>query len=111
MNVSFMCRPQRSNAASLLASAAMRSITARPLRKTALEHGFGDAVLEDLDRAAGDHPAAAAAQAVFDQLFLAVAEPAHDLQRLARHVEAGLVAERLRDRRFLRRRKPAVGVG
>ena len=39
----------------------------RALWKSTIENRFGDAVLEDLDRAAGDHPAAAAAQAVLDQ--------------------------------------------
>ena len=38
-----------------------------PLREASLEHRLGDAVLEDFDRAAGDHPAAAAAHAVLDQ--------------------------------------------
>src|SRR6185503_1276769 len=84
---------------------------ASALGKAAPENPFGDAVLEDLDRAAGDHPAAAAAHAVFDQLFLAVAEAAHHLQRLVRHVEPGAVAVGLGDRGLLWRLKAAVGVG
>src|SRR2546430_14099713 len=69
----------------------------RPLRKTPLEHAFGDAVLEDFDRAARDHPAAAAPNAIFDQLFLAVAEPAHHLQGLVGDLEPRLVAKYLGD--------------
>src|SRR5262245_6860431 len=80
------------------------------LRKAAAENALGDAILEDLDRAAGDHPAAAAARAVFDQLLLAVAHRAHDLQRLVRHVEAGPVAVRLGDRRLFRRRQTAISI-
>src|SRR3990172_5272289 len=43
------------------------------LGEAALKDAFGDAVLEDLDGAAGDHPAAASAHAVFDQGLAAVA--------------------------------------
>src|SRR6185503_14894059 len=84
---------------------------ASALGKAAPENPFGDPVLEDLDRAAGDHPAAAAAYAVLDQLFLAVAEAAHHLQRLVRHLEARLVAVGLGDRGLLGRGEAAVGVG
>src|SRR5207237_3800993 len=81
------------------------------LGKAAPEDAFGNTVLEDLDRAAGDHPAAAAAQAVLDERFLAVAHAAHHLQRFVRHVEAGLVAIGLGDGGFFRRWQPALGVG
>src|SRR5688572_6909721 len=87
----------------------MRSASA--LGKAAPENALGDAVLEDLDRAAGDHPAAAAAHAVLDQLFLAVAQAAHDLQRFVGDVEAGAVAVSLGDRGLVGRRETAVGVG
>src|SRR5262249_3279698 len=72
--------------------------SAGPLREGALEHRFGDAVFEYFYRSTRDHPAAAAPQTVLDQLFLGVAEAAHHLQRLVRHVEPCLVAERLGDR-------------
>src|SRR5262245_49342448 len=80
------------------------------LRKAAAENALGDAVLEDLDRAAGDHPAAAAARAILDQLLLAVAHGAPDLERLVRHVEAGPVAVGLGDRRLVGRRQAAIGI-
>src|SRR5688572_5096582 len=86
------------------------SMLAAALREAAPENPFGDAVLEDLDRAAGDHPAAAAAHAVLDQLLLAVAEAAHHLQRLVGDVEAGAVAVGLGDRGLLGRGQAAVGV-
>src|SRR5688572_26417598 len=87
------------------------SMLAAALREAAPENPFGDAILEDLDRAAGDHPAAAAAHAVLDQLLLAVAEAAHDLQGLVGDVEAGAVAVRLCDGGLVGRREAAVGVG
>src|SRR5512145_930072 len=80
------------------------------LRERALEDGLGDAVLEDLDRAAGDHPAAALAPAPLDQRVLGVAHAAHDLHRLVAALEARLVAVGLGDRRLLRGGQPAVGV-
>src|SRR6185503_13445049 len=88
-----------------------RTTLASALRKVAAEHAFGDAVLEDFDRAAGDHPAAAAAQAVLDERLLAVAGGAHDLQRFVRRIEAGLVAGELGERGVLGRGQAAVGVG
>src|SRR6218665_10120 len=51
----------------------------RALRKSPGKNPFGDAVLEHLDRAAGDHPAARAAHAVLHQRRLAKARAAHDL--------------------------------
>ena len=39
----------------------------RALGERPLEHALGDAVLQNFDRAAGDHPAAALAEAPFDQ--------------------------------------------
>src|SRR5688572_17161977 len=87
------------------------SMLAAALREAAPENPFGDAVLEDLDRAAGDHPAAAAAHAVLDQLLLAVAEAAHHLQRFVGDVEAGAVAVGLGDRGLVGRRETTVGVG
>src|SRR5882672_9108044 len=81
----------------------------RALREAPLEHAFCDPVLEDLDRAAGDHPATAAAHAVLDQFLLRVAEPAHHLQRFVGDLVPRLIAERLGDRGLLRRRESAVG--
>src|SRR5882762_1654574 len=82
----------------------------RALGEGSLEHAFGYPVLEDLDRATGDHPAAAAAQAVLDQLLLRVAHAAHHLQRFVRDLEPRLVAERFGDRGLLRRRETAIGI-
>src|ERR671926_493264 len=59
----------------------------RALVETAIEHMLGDAVLEHLDRAARDHPAAAAPHAVFHQRLARIAERAHRLQRLIRNLE------------------------
>src|SRR5450432_1839486 len=59
------------------------------LIEAAVENLLGDAVLEDLHRSAGDHPAAAAAHAVFHQRVAAVSGRAHRLHRLMRHLEAG----------------------
>src|SRR3989442_10517403 len=52
----------------------------RALREAPLEHAFCDPVLEDLDRAAADHPATAAAHAQPDHFLLRLAAPAHHLQ-------------------------------
>src|SRR6185436_2283501 len=82
----------------------------RPLIEAAVEHVLGDAVLQHLDRAAGDHPAAAAPHAVLDQRLAAVAERAHRLYRLMRDLEAGLVAGGLRHRGLVGGGEPAVGV-
>src|SRR6218665_105976 len=78
------------------------------LREAPVEHAFGDAVQQHFDRAAGDHPAPRAAQAVFDQAVLAVARPAHHLDRLVRAFEAGAVARHLGDRGLLGRRQARV---
>ena len=72
---------------------------------------LGNPVFHDLDRAAGDHPAAAAPHAPFRQIFLAVAGRTHDLDRVARHLEADLIARRLGDRGLVGRRHAAVGIG
>src|SRR5262245_8172401 len=76
-----------------------------------IEDVLGDAVLHHLDRAARDHPAAAAPHAPFHQAVLAVAHGAHDLHRLARHFEAGLVAGGLGDRGLVGRGQPTIGIG
>src|SRR5215213_8573653 len=81
------------------------------LVEAAVEHVLGDAVLQHLDRAAGDHPAAAAPHAIFDERRLAIAGRAHDLHRLVRDLEAGLIAGGLRHRGLIGRRQPFVGVG
>src|SRR5262245_17750667 len=51
----------------------------RALVEPAVEDVLGDAVLEHLDRAASDHPAAASPHAVFHQRLAAVAGGAHHL--------------------------------
>ena len=71
---------------------------------------LGDAVLEDLDRAAGDHPTAAPPHAPFHQAVLAIAGSPHDLDRFVRRFETRLVAGRLGNRRFIGGRKAAVGI-
>jgi hypothetical protein len=53
---------------------------------------LGDAFLQHLDRAAGAHPTACTPHTIFDLASLAIAECAHDLQRTARAIEAGMVA-------------------
>src|SRR5271163_2542682 len=58
------------------------------LIEAAVENLLGDTVLEDFHRSAGDHPAAAAAHAVFRQRVAAVAGRTHGLHRLVRHLEA-----------------------
>src|SRR6476660_7594753 len=68
------------------------------LVETAVENMLGDAVLEHLDRAARDHPAAAAPHAIFHQRLARIAERAHDLNRLVRHVKARLIAGGFRNR-------------
>src|SRR5206468_5918704 len=75
----------------------------RALIESAVEDVLGDAVLQHLDRAAGDHPAAAAPHAIFNERRFAVARRAHDLHRLVRDLEAGLVAGGLCDRRLVGR--------
>src|SRR5687768_14096713 len=111
MKVSFMPRPQRTIAGSRFTSSGRFSKTEivvcpclffGALGEAAAEDAFGDAVLEDFDRAAGDHPAAAAARTVLDQFFLAVAHRAHHLERLVGDIEAGAVAMRLGDLGLLR---------
>src|SRR5215217_1407684 len=76
-----------------------RSNLRRPLTERALEHRLGYAVPQDLERAARDHPAAAFPEAPLDERVLRIAHAAHDLHRFVRDVEAGLIAEELRDRR------------
>src|SRR5262249_11752693 len=58
------------------------------LVEAAVENLLGDAVLEDFHRSARDHPAAAAAHAVFHQGIPAVAGRAHGLHRPVCHLEA-----------------------
>src|SRR5262245_35696681 len=65
------------------------------LVETALEQVLGDAVLEDLDRAAGDHPSAATPHAPLHQAVLTIAARAQDLDRFVRRFETRLVAGRL----------------
>src|SRR4051794_33848644 len=84
---------------------------AAALVEAAIEDVLGNAVLENLYRAAGDHPAAAAAHAVFDQRLAAVAESAHGLHGFMRHLEADLVAGSLGDGRLVGRREAAIGIG
>jgi len=62
------------------------------LVEAAIEDVLGDAVLQHLDRAARDHPAAGAPHAILHQRLATVAERAHDLDAIVRHLEAGLVA-------------------
>src|SRR2546430_6227785 len=57
------------------------------------------------------HPAAAAPHAVLDQRLAAVAGRAHHLHGLAGHVEPGLVAKGLGDRRLIRGGQAAISVG
>src|SRR6185436_17217974 len=73
------------------------------LRERPFEDGLSNAVLEDLDRAAGNHPATALAEAPLDQRLLGVAHAAHDLHRFRADLETDLVAEGLGDRGFLGR--------
>src|SRR5579871_4613215 len=81
------------------------------LVEPAVEYMLGNAILENLDRAAGDHPAARAPHAIFDQRLAAVAERAHGLHRFAGDLEARLVAGSLGDRGLVSGRKAAVGIG
>src|SRR5438034_10074772 len=81
------------------------------LVEPAVEDVLGDAVLEDFDRAASDHPAAAAPHAPFHPALLAVAGRAHDLDRFARRLEARLVAGGLGDGGFVGGGQTAVGIG
>src|SRR5258708_5439204 len=69
-----------------------------PLIEAAVENLFGDAVLENLHRSARDHPAAAAAHAVFHHGLAAVARRAHGLHRLVGDIAAGAIAGRLGER-------------
>src|SRR4029453_13538839 len=80
------------------------------LVETALEQVLGDAVLEDLNRAAGNYPSAAAPHAPFPQIVLAIAGRAHDLDRFVRRFESGLVAGRLGNSGFIGGREPAIGI-
>src|SRR5690606_27123927 len=82
----------------------------RALRETALENALGNAVFQDFNRAAGDHPAAAFAETVFHQRFVGIAHAAHDLHGFVADVEAGLVAEGLGDGGVVGRRNAAVGI-
>src|SRR6185437_14212000 len=65
----------------------------RTLRERAFKNTFSDPVFKDLDRSAGDHPAAAFAETIFDQRLLGIAHAAHHLHRFAADVEAGLITE------------------
>ena len=71
--------PGASSAASARASSFGGAGMALALVEAAVEDVLGDAVLQHLDRAAGDHPAAGAPHAVFHQRLAAVADRAHDL--------------------------------
>ena len=77
---------------------------------SAVEDALGDPCLQDLDGAAGDHPAAGAAHAVIDQGRLAEAGAAHYLHRLVGGEEPGLVAGDLGERGLLARGQTPVGV-
>src|SRR5262249_19665414 len=78
------------------------------LVQPAIENLLGDAVLENFGRAAGDHPAAAAAHAVFHQSVAAIARRPHGLHGLVRHLEPREVAGGLCERGFVGRRKAAI---
>src|SRR5215211_503776 len=80
------------------------------LIEAAVEHVFGDAVFQNLDRAAGDHPAAAATHAILDQRLPAVAHRAHGLHRLMRDLEPDLIARGLGNRSLIRRGQVTVGI-
>src|SRR5579863_10060304 len=97
--ISATARGRNSTSARLGSTAALLGGgTARFLRETTVEDEFGDAVLHDLDRAAGDHPAARAALAIFDQALLGITESAQHLHRLVGRAEARLVAVGLGER-------------
>ena len=68
------------------------------LIEPALKDMFGNTVLENLGRAAGNHPAARPPHAIFRQRFLTVASAAHHLYRIVSDIEAGLIAGELRQR-------------
>src|SRR5215470_8540824 len=98
--------PSRRAAALSLGSVGM----APALIEAAVENVLGNAVLEDLDRAARDHPATAAPHAVFDQTILTVPQGAHHLHGLVRNLEARDVACGLGNGALVSRRQAAVGV-
>ena len=74
----------------------------------AAEHVLGDPVLQDLDRPAGDHPAAGAAEAVLDEAVVAEAGGAHRLHRDVGGEEAGLVRRELGHRGLGRGGQPVA---
>ncbi len=80
------------------------------LIEAAIEDVFGNAVFQHFDRAAGDHPAARAPHAIFDQRLAAIAQCAHDLHRFARDLEARLIARGLGDCGLVGRRQASVGI-
>src|SRR5262245_32409409 len=83
------CSPRKRGEARSLRGIGM---AAAALVEAAIEHVLGDAVLENLDRAAGDHPATATPHAIFHQRRATVTGGAHDLHGLVRDLEADLVA-------------------
>ena len=60
------------------------------LIEATIEDTLGDPVFHHLDRAAGDHPSAGPAHAIFGQGFSAIAEATHDLYGVVRDVETCL---------------------
>src|SRR4029078_3352341 len=89
----------------------VRFISAFSLIEAPVENTLGDAVFENFDGAARNHPAAGAANAIFHQRFLAVAHAAHDLKRFVGNLPAGEVAGELSDGRVIGRGQTVARIG